>query len=250
MNPAKAKAPDMNLDFGTNSAWNAMKQATPIVMGYIPVGFAYGVLAQKIELSLLNTMLMSVIVYAGSSQLIGIGLIGSMIAPASIVITTLIVNLRHLLMSAALSPYLRGWSKEQIAAFSFELTDETFALHSQRFASSPPDTPASRRDTFIINVTVQSSWVLGSFLGFTAGTLIPDVRPFALDYALPAMFIALLVGQVKNWLHVLVAVLSGTLAVTLLLSGMDQWNVIVATVVTAALGAVLETRLGEKWTSK
>lgn len=242
MNTAKTAGASMTVNFAKASVWEALKQALPIVMGYVPVGFAYGVLAQKVGISMLNTVLMSVVVYAGSAQLIGVGLIGAAIAPVSVVATTFIINLRHLLMSAALSPYMRSWSKARIAAFSFELTDETFALHSQRFAAARPETPASKREALLINVLVQASWVVGSWLGFSAGTLIPDVKPMALDYALPAMFITLLVGQVKNRLHVLIAILSGALAVGLLLLGVDQWNVIIATIVTAALGAALTGR--------
>ncbi len=76
----------------------------PIALGYIPVGFAYGVLAQKAGLSAFNTVLMSIIGYAGSAQLIVVGLIAAGISPLSIIVTTVIVNLRHMLMSAALSP--------------------------------------------------------------------------------------------------------------------------------------------------
>ncbi len=221
-------------------AFDAAKQTLPIVLGYVTVAFAYGVLAQKVGISLMNTILMSVIVYAGSAQLIAVGLIGASLTPVSIIATTLIVNLRHLLMSAALSPGLKSWTKLEIAAFTAQLTDESFALHSQRFAKAEPNTPARKRGCFVINMIAQCAWITGSWLGFTAGTLIPDVRPMGLDFALPAMFIALLVGQVKNWLHILVAMLSGGMAVTLLLMGIDQWNVIIATVTTAALGAIVQ----------
>lgn len=241
MESVKVATPDM-LDFAKMTTLNGIKRALPVVMGYVPVGFAYGVLAQKVDISLMNTMLMSIMVYAGSAQLIGVGLIGAGIAPISIVATTFIVNLRHLLMSAALSPYMKSWSKARIAAFSFELTDETFALHTQQFANETPDTPIGKREAIVVNLTAQLAWCAGSWIGFSAGTLIPDVKPMGLDYALPAMFIALLVGQVKNWLHVMVAVMSGGLAVTLLLMGMESWNVIVATVVCAAIGAALEGR--------
>jgi 4-azaleucine resistance transporter AzlC len=226
-------------------AWlRASREGLPIMLGYLPVGFAFGVLAQKVGLDLAGTLLMSVIVYAGSAQLIGVGLIGAGLSPVSIIVTTFIVNLRHLLMSAALSPHLRSWRAGRIALFAFELTDETFALHSQRFSREEPDTPQRVRDTLLINGTVHAAWVLGSWLGFSAGTLIPDVKPVGLDYALPAMFITLLVGQVKSRLHFFVALLAGGLSVALLFLGFDQFNVIVATVATAALGALLETRRG------
>ena len=80
-------------------------------------------LAQKAGLSPFNTLLMSIIVYAGSAQLIAVGLISSGLTPLSIIITTFIVNLRHMLMSAALSPHLQSWRKPELAVFAYELTD-------------------------------------------------------------------------------------------------------------------------------
>ena len=125
-----------------------IKQALPIVLGYIPVGFAYGVLAQKSGIGLFNAVAMSVIVFAGSAQLIGAGLFAAAASPFTLIFTTFVVNLRHLLMSAALAPRLKGWKKWQIALFSYELTDETFALHSLRMAKGP----RPKAESFAINL--------------------------------------------------------------------------------------------------
>ncbi len=227
--------------------FSGMRQALPVVLGYIPVGFAFGVLGAKVGASVFNVVLMSVLVYAGSAQLIAAGLLAAGATPLTIVVTTFIVNLRHLLMSAALSPHLRSYGKVQQALFSFELTDETFALHSGRFAEpgTDPAGPGAKAETFALNVTAHCAWVFGSWLGVTASTLIADVRPIGLDYALPAMFIALIVGQMKSRLHIFIGLGAGALSTGLLLAGVDQWNVIFATVGAAALGAYLE----EKWTS-
>lgn len=218
-----------------------MTQALPIVLGYIPVGFAYGVLAQKAGLSAFNTLLMSVIVYAGSAQLISVGLIASGLAPLSIIITTFIVNLRHMLMSAALSPHLQNWRKRELSAFAYEITDESFALHATRME----DGGRPKSETFAINLTAQASWVLGTALGIFGGQLIAEIEPFALDYALPAMFIALLVIQIRNKVQVVVAVLAGVFSLGLYWRGLQQWYVIVATVLAATLGVVFE-----QWTKK
>ena len=87
---------------------SALSQALPVVLGYLPVGFAYGVLAVKAGLSIANTALMSVLVFAGSAQLIGVDMIGSGSLALSVIATTLVVNLRHVLFSAALAhrPFL------------------------------------------------------------------------------------------------------------------------------------------------
>lgn len=219
---------------------SAFRQALPIVLGYVPVGFAYGVLAQKSGLSGVNTVLMSVLVFAGSAQLIAVGLFAALASPLTIVATTFIVNLRHLLMSASLAPYLSSWSKTRLTLFAYQLTDETFALHAGRFAKGNT-LPA---ETFGINVIAQSAWVGGTVLGLAASTLITDIRPIGLDYALPAMFIALLLGQIKSRLHVFVAVATGVLSTALLLAGLSQTHVLAATILGATLGLGVH-----KWTS-
>ncbi len=216
-------------------------QAFPIVLGYIPIGIAFGILTQKAGISAINTLLMSLIVYAGSSQLIAVGLFAAGVPALSVILTTFVVNLRHMLMSAAISPYLKGWRKTELAAFAHELTDETFAVHSVRFASDGPN----KAETFATNLTAQTAWITGTWLGIMVGGLISDTRPLALDYALPAMFIALLVLQIKDRIQIAVALLTGGFTVGLLLLGITQWYVILATLVGATIGVGLE-----QWTKK
>lgn len=220
---------------------SAFRQTLPIILGYVPVGFAYGVLAQKSGLSGINTILMSVLVFAGSAQLIAVGLFASGAAPLAVVATTFVVNLRHLLMSAALAPFLRAWSKTRLALFAYQMTDETFALHANRFAKG--ETGAG--ETFGINVIAQSAWVGGTVLGLAASTLITDIRPIGLDYALPAMFIALLLGQLKSRQHLAVALIAGLLSTALMLAGLDQSHVLAATIIAATIGLGVHA-----WTSK
>ena len=221
----------------SRSEWiKGVARATPIILGYVPVGLAYGILARKAGLSPLNTVLMSLLVYAGSAQLIAVGLFGAQISPFSIMMTTFVVNLRHFIMASAVAPYLKRWRKPEIAAFAYQLTDETFAIHSTQFPSSVP----GKAEVFATNITAQTAWVTGTILGVGVGQLVGDVKPFALDYALPAMFIALLVLQIKNVIHVVVALFTGILAIVLLQAGMNQWNVMAATVIGATVGVMLE----------
>lgn len=210
--------------------------AVPIVLGYLPVGFAYGVLAHKAGLSTLHTLLMSFIVFAGSAQLIVVGLISSGINPLSIIMTTFIVNLRHLLMSAALFPNVTQWKTHEKAAFAFELTDETFALHSARFEQGRDE----KSEVFAINLTAHIAWIIGSGMGALGGKLVVDIEPFALDFVLPAMFIALLVMQIKHKAQIWVAVIAGLTSVWLLLAGLNQLHVILATIIGATCGVWIE----------
>jgi 4-azaleucine resistance transporter AzlC len=213
-----------------------IQRALPIVLGYVPIGFAYGVLAGKSGISDANTLLMSLVVFAGSSQFIAIGLFASGSGPAAAILTTFVVNLRHMLMAASLSPYLSGWKKRHLAWFSFQLTDETFALHS----SAAGRLGDCRIEALSLNMTAQASWVAGTALGIIASGLIGDIGPLGLDYALAAMFIALLVGQCENKVRVVTAILSGLIATLLNLAGWQQFHIIVATALGASLGLLVE----------
>jgi 4-azaleucine resistance transporter AzlC len=201
------------------------------------VAIAFGVLAQKAGISERNTVLLSLLVYAGSSQLIAVGLFSAGAPPLSIILTTFVVNLRHLLMSASLAPYLSGWRKLPLAAFAFQLTDETFALHSARFPQGVPP----KAEVFGVHVTAQVAWVLGTWLGFHAGELVPEVEPLGLDYALPAMFLALLMVIVRERKQLITALIAGFFSVVLALAGVDRWNVILGALLAATVGVGVDT---------
>jgi 4-azaleucine resistance transporter AzlC len=220
-----------------SSNLKALAPAIPVVMGYVPVGFAFGVLAANAGMTPLTALLMSLLVFAGSAQLIAVGFIAQGLNPWAIIATTFIVNLRHLLMSASLSTHMRDWKPVEVAGFCYELTDETFAVHSLRFEQG--DTSPGR--AMRINLVCQASWIAGTALGMLAGGLITDVKPFALDYALPAMFIALLVMQIRGRVFLWVALAGAGLSMLLWGVGLTQWNVILAAVAAAALGAGVET---------
>ncbi|MBN1488074.1 MAG: AzlC family ABC transporter permease [Anaerolineae bacterium] len=224
-----------------DQALKGIVQAIPIVLGYLPVGTAFGVLAQKAGLSTLNALLMSLLVFAGAAQFIAVGLFSSGIAPYTIVLTTLIVNLRHLVMASSMAPYLKHWRKPALAAFAYELTDETFAMHSAQFVSGVP----GQVQVLATNITSQAAWVAGTWLGAVAGQFIGEIEPYGLDYALPALFIALLVLQIQNYVQVIVAALTGLLSVALMQLGVNQWNVLLATLLGATIGLVLE-----QWTKR
>jgi 4-azaleucine resistance transporter AzlC len=229
-------------DGGSRRGWfRGVTLAIPIIVGYIPIGIAFGALAIKAGLSPANTMFLSLIVYAGSSQLIAVGLFEAQAPAAAIITTTFIVNLRHLLMSAAISPYLKGWNKLEIAGFAFQLTDETFAVHSTEFRAGT----RLKSEIFALNITTQTGWLLGSWLGITVGQFVGDVDILALDYALPAMFMALLVLQIKVKGEIVIAILSGILSVSFVLTGVGQWHVILATLLGATTGVMVE-----RWTKQ
>lgn len=227
---------------------SGMKQALPIVMGYVPVSFAFGVLASDVGMTSLDALIMGALFFAGSGQLIAVQMLGNGDGALAIVMVTTIVNLRHLLMSAAMTTPLQRWSRLRKAIFAFELTDETFALHANRFANLPDvqNTMTKRfyvAQTFGINVTAHASWISGGFLGAAFGSLLGDLEAFGLDYALPAMFVALLAPRLKIKPQLIVAIVAGVSSVLFVLGGMGQWNIILASILAATVGLFLPKAL-------
>ena len=222
----------------TNQALIGMIRAVPIVLGYLPIGLAFGVLASTAGLSIYSALAMSVFVFAGSSQLISVGMIDTGAGVAAITMTVFLVNLRHMLMSAYLAPHLCRLKTWQQTLFSYEITDESFAVHSTYFRryGVPP-----AAQLFSVNVSAHLAWITGTLLGAWLGVFLTfDIDAYGVDYALPAMFIALLVMQIENVRHVAIAALAASVGLLLYLAGMSQLYIILATIIAATAGAFLK----------
>ncbi|HSH69581.1 MAG TPA: AzlC family ABC transporter permease [Deferrisomatales bacterium] len=183
------------------------RAASPICLGYLPIGLAFGVLAQKAGLTPWQVTAMSVLVFAGSAQFIAVAMLQEGAAAAAIVVTTLVVNLRHFLMSSALSVPLRGRGRGFLALFAYGVTDESFAVNNARFRAGGWD----GNRALAVNHTANLCWVMSTVLGTRVGQVIP-AGAFGVDYALPAMFLALLVIQMRTRLHGLAAAVAGLVA--------------------------------------
>lgn len=216
-----------------------LQRGFPIFLGYVPLGFAYGVLAVQNGIPAAYAVLFSLLVYAGAGQFIAVGMWGAGASVFSIVFTTFVINLRHVLMSAAVAPWFAPFTRLQQTIIGWGLTDEVFAMHSMAMATGET---ARLPLVYAANFTSHSGWIIGTFIGAVAGDFLPDPQRFGLDYALPAMFLALLVPQCKERLYTLAALLAAFLSVVLALCGTGRWNVIIASVITSTIGALLVTR--------
>jgi 4-azaleucine resistance transporter AzlC len=214
-----------------------VREALPVVLGYLPIGFAYGVLAVAAGIPLWATVLMSVIVFAGSAQFIAVSLLEQGVPLVSLVATTFLVNVRHLLYGLGLSPYLRPMSRGRLAWLAAELTDETFVMASRAAGGRR----RSLGFAFVagLNGTAQLSWVAGSLLGAAAGSLVGDPTRFGLDYALVSMFLGLLALQMHGLREVVVAGAAGAVAIGFWFLELDTLGVVVATLAASALGLLV-----------
>lgn len=221
-----------------NPRWTVLKEgvaaAWPICMGYVPIGLAFGVLAHNAGLETWEIGLMSLFVYAGSAQFIAVAMIGSGSGITPILLTTFTVNLRHLLMSSSLAVYLQRLGVGPLSLYAYGVTDESFALNMARFREGGWDW----RSALALNQTANLAWIASTILGGYGGQFIPT-GAFGIDYALPAMFLCLLVFQIRGGLYLLVALLSGLLAVAFSLIFPGNAYIVMAAATAATLGLLL-----------
>jgi 4-azaleucine resistance transporter AzlC len=216
---------------------DGMAAAWPICLGYAPIGLAFGVLAQKAGLAPWEIGLMSVLVYAGSAQFIAVSMIEGGAQAIPIILTTFTINLRHLLMSSSLAVHLQRLGRGWLSLYAYGVTDESFALNMARFRDRDWDW----RRALVLNHTANGAWIASTVIGGYGGQFIP-AGAFGIDYALPAMFICLLVIQIRDSLHVAVATLSGLLAVALSLLFPGNAYIVAASVTAATAGLFLRKR--------
>ncbi|MBN1499274.1 MAG: AzlC family ABC transporter permease [Spirochaetes bacterium] len=168
------------------------KNAIPIMSGYFPIAAAYGLLAASQGISFLETVSMSLIVFAGAAQFIAVQMLSADAAFNSIASTVFLMNLRHFLMSASVKSKMGHVSKFKFPFIAFFVTDETFAVSSSKQTRIESD--------YMLSLQIPSylSWVAGSAAGYAAGNFIPEILINCMGIALYAMFIALLIPAVKK----------------------------------------------------
>lgn len=228
--------PDGPLPF-TAQEWRAGLRATlPLLPGVIVFGMAYGLFAQQAGLTMFETLAMSALVFAGASQFVAVGMFAAGAPGGLIILSTLFINLRHLLMGLALAPFLRRERTWVQALLAFGIVDESYVLTSTRWLSLPAD-KGFLAGTQMVMLSV---WLLSGWLGARLGPAIGDPRAWGLDFALVATFIGLLVPQVRDRVTLIVALLAGLVSVVGALVLPGNWYILLAAVAALTLAWFLE----------
>ncbi len=214
------------------------RDTLPLLLGAFPFGMIYGALAVTSGLSPAATGAMSALVFAGSSQFIAVGLVAAHTPVAIIVLTTFIVNLRHMLYSATLLPHLKHLPQRWRVPLAFWLTDETFAVAVRRFTREDP-TGCAHWYQLGSSIAMYLNWQLWTILGMIVGDRIPDASSWGLDVAMPVTFIWMLIPFVKTVPMAVCVLTSG--AIALLALGLPyKLGILVAAVAGIAAGIAAE----------
>jgi 4-azaleucine resistance transporter AzlC len=243
-----ATASDFSSRSPRQEAIAGARDIIPLIVGAIPFGIIFGTLAQGSGLSFGATLGMSAFVFAGSSQFIALGLLAAGSTLPLIVLTTVVVNLRHMLYAASLLPYVQGASHRWKAVIGFFLTDEAFAVAIRRYMQ--PD-PSPHKHWYYLGaaVAMYTNWILCTWLGLTAGQLIPNAAAWGLDFAMVATFIGMIAPYATTRPMVGAIAVAGIVAV-LAIGLPHKLGLMVAAIAGVATGYWLETQLTSRLKAK
>ncbi len=220
------------------SFMEGVKSGIPIGMGYLPVSFTFGFLAVSGGLPVWVACFISLTNLTSAGQFAGTNLILAGAGYVEVALTTLVINLRYMLMSLSLSQKLSettGTLERLVLAFG--ITDETFVVSSLQ--------PGILKSSYMIGLMTMPifGWNLGTLLGGSISTLLPQALQNAMGIALYAMFIALIIPAARKSLQVL-SVIVMAVTINCLLKYLPVFSfissgfcVILATILASAYGA-------------
>jgi predicted branched-subunit amino acid permease len=220
------------------SFWTGVQAEVPLLIGVFPFGLIYGVAALNARISPAASQMMSSIVFAGSAQVVTAQLVHEAAPGLVIVLTIAVVNLRHMLYSASIAPYIASLPPRWKVLLSYLLTDEAYAptiLHYEKGGITP------YAHWFLLGAgsALWFTWQIATALGIFLRTAIPD--SWSLDFALPLTFIAMVVPVLKNRAAIAAALSAGVVAL-LAYSLPYKLGLILAALVGILIGTILEGR--------
>lgn len=223
-----------------------VRDELPILVGVVPFGLIYGVSAVDAHIPATMAQGMSSIIFAGSAQFVTVQLVGAGLPALVIIVTGVIVNLRHLLYSASIAPYTRHLNRFWKVVLAYLLTDEAYAVAITHYragddATAPASAHPYRHWYFLgAGLALWSSWQVSTAVGVFLGASVP--QSWALDFTLPLTFIALVVPTLKDRPAVAAALAAGLVAILAVPLPLKS-GIIVATLAGLIAGVSLETRM-------
>ncbi len=216
---------------------SGVRAELPILLGVLPFGMIYGVLALEAGLPVVEAQAMSAVVFAGSAQFV-IAQLVALGSPALVIfVTATLVNLRHALYSASLAPYLRHLRPRWHWLLSYLLTDEAYAVAVLHYQDESE--PIKHKHWYFLGagLALWTTWQVSTAAGILLGAQIP--ADWSLDFTLALTFIALVVPALKERADVAAALTGGLTAV--LLTGLPyKLGLVIGALLGIAVGVLVD----------
>ncbi len=216
------------------SARAALREGWPVMLTSVVVGVTYGLVARQAGLTVLEASATSVVVFAGAAQFVTLELLKNGTSAPGIALAILAINARHLLMAAALRPHLQAEPVWRRFGLAYVLTDEAFAMAIGWFRRGHRDVAYYA----VFGVGMWLSWNAATIAGATFGAGLDHPERLGIDFAITAVFVAIVAVSARHRVDLVVASAAAIAAAALKLAGASTLAVVVAGTI-APLAAVL-----------
>jgi 4-azaleucine resistance transporter AzlC len=200
----------MSYRSGRDAFLQGVRALIPLTPGVIPFGLVTGIMAIKLGLSPLTAMGMTLLFYSGSAQMVALQLLDTGVLPMAVVITALVINLRFVMYSASLAPYMHRMPRRKLWPLTYLLSDQSYALCTLHYSSGEMGRFAHHYYAEAA-LAMWLCWQLSVLAGVCLGTGIPE--SWSLSFAIPLSFLALLIPAIRNLATLGAALAGGMLAV-------------------------------------
>lgn len=188
---------------------SGVRDCLPLLLGVVPFAMVTGIAAIDAGLTPVQAVGMSAVVYAGASQIAAVDLLGETAPLAVVVFTAVVINLRLLMYSASIAPHLAKYSRRTRASLAYLLTDQAYALSLTKHETDGVD---DIRSYYLgVALTLWITWIVCTALGVVVGTSVPE--EWGLSFAVPLVFLAILVPVMTDRPRIVAALVGGGVAV-------------------------------------
>ncbi|GEO67971.1 branched-chain amino acid ABC transporter [Levilactobacillus spicheri] len=233
LNPKQVPDPDEPL-------WRStLRVAMPLNLSYIPIGLACGILLHAAGFNTLLTGLVSILIFSGGAQFLIATMLTINSPLLSIVLMLFFLELRYALLSSSLSPYLKGQSNRFLFFFAVSLNDENYAINYLKFAT---DKKWTGKEALMVEHYSLLFWALSNLIGSLIGSAL-KIDLGIVNFALTALFLYMIVMQIKNRLTLLICVIAGLLAALCMMIVKSTLGLVISTIIASLIGFALESTL-------
>lgn len=209
----------------------SVKHSLPVFFGYIPLGFAFGIMLSEAGYNPVWAFFMAIFIFAGTGQFLAVELLAVGADLYQVVILTFLINFRHFFYGLSMIPKYKGTGIRKLYLM-FGLTDETYALLT---STKVPDGMEKADFYFAITLLNHCYWIAGCVLGATVGSLV-NINFEGIDFVMTALFAVLVVEQWKSHkLHFPATLGFAVPVIALVLLGPNNFLIPTLIVISAAL---------------
>ncbi|WP_283680221.1 AzlC family ABC transporter permease [Lentilactobacillus sp. Marseille-Q4993] len=208
----------------------------PVDLSYIPIGLACGILLHASGFNIYMTALVSILVFSGGAQFLIASLLATNAPMFSVVLMLFFLELRYALLGSSLSKYLHGRSLGFTALFAASMNDENYAINYLKFSTDKKFTP---RDALNVEHYTLAFWTVSNIIGSVIGSAI-KIDLTVVHFALTALFLYMIVMQLKNGLIMLICVISAFLAAYFMVLTKSTLGLVISTLIASFIGFSIE----------